>query len=94
VSQLLPCVRNTLPAGRSAAAAAVAPLQDLKQEIKHTLQNKLHRNAGPEDLVAAEAMLNRILGKYEEEIQGPWIVMTCFRACGQIWGLQQLTTTG
>uniref|UniRef100_A0A383WH22 CBM20 domain-containing protein n=1 Tax=Tetradesmus obliquus TaxID=3088 RepID=A0A383WH22_TETOB len=33
---------------------------DLKQEIKHTLQNKLHRNAGPEDLVAAEAMLNRI----------------------------------
>lgn len=35
---------------------------DLKQEIKHTLQNKLHRNAGPEDLVAAEAMLGRILG--------------------------------
>lgn len=35
---------------------------DLKQEIKHTLQNKLHRNAGPEDLVAAEAMLARIYG--------------------------------
>jgi phosphoglucan,water dikinase len=35
-------------------------VQDLKQEIKHTLQNKLHRNAGPEDLVAAEAMLGRI----------------------------------
>ena len=34
--------------------------QDLKKEIKHTLQNKLHRNAGPEDLVAAEAMLERI----------------------------------
>jgi hypothetical protein len=33
---------------------------DLKQEIKHTLQNKLHRNAGPEDLVATEAMLKRI----------------------------------
>ena len=33
---------------------------DLKQEIKHTLQNKLHRNAGPEDLVASEAMLTRI----------------------------------
>jgi phosphoglucan,water dikinase len=32
----------------------------LKQEIKHTLQNKLHRNAGPEDLVAAEAMLERL----------------------------------
>ncbi len=37
--------------------------QELKQEIKHTLQNKLHRNAGPEDLVAAEAMLQRILGE-------------------------------
>ncbi|KAL3145446.1 2,3-dihydroxyphenylpropionate/2,3-dihydroxicinnamic acid 1,2-dioxygenase, variant 2 [Trebouxia sp. C0009 RCD-2024] len=34
--------------------------QDLKQEIKHTLQNKLHRNAGPEDLVATEAVLQRI----------------------------------
>lgn len=38
-------------------------VQDLKQEIKHTLQNKLHRNAGPEDLVAAEAMLQRIYGE-------------------------------
>ncbi|GFR50578.1 hypothetical protein Agub_g12852 [Astrephomene gubernaculifera] len=33
---------------------------DLKQEIKHTLQNKLHRSAGPEDLVATEAMLARL----------------------------------
>uniref|UniRef100_A0A2P2L2M0 Phosphoglucan water dikinaseic n=1 Tax=Rhizophora mucronata TaxID=61149 RepID=A0A2P2L2M0_RHIMU len=33
---------------------------DLKQEIKHTIQNKLHRNAGPEDLVATEAMLAKI----------------------------------
>ncbi|CAH8388567.1 unnamed protein product [Eruca vesicaria subsp. sativa] len=40
---------------------------DLKQEIKHTIQNKLHRNAGPEDLIATEAMLERITetpGKY------------------------------
>ncbi|PKU88114.1 phosphoglucan, water dikinase, chloroplastic [Dendrobium catenatum] len=40
---------------------------DLKQEIKHTIQNKLHRNAGPEDLVATEAMLAKITktpGKY------------------------------
>jgi hypothetical protein len=36
---------------------------DLKQEIKHTLQNKLHRNAGPEDLVATEAMLRRITAR-------------------------------
>ncbi|KAL6527569.1 Phosphoglucan, water dikinase, chloroplastic [Orobanche gracilis] len=36
---------------------------DLKQEIKHTIQNKLHRNAGPEDLVATEAMLARIKKK-------------------------------
>ncbi|KAJ6844705.1 phosphoglucan, water dikinase, chloroplastic-like [Iris pallida] len=33
---------------------------DLKQEIKHTIQNKLHRCAGPEDLIATEAMLARI----------------------------------
>ncbi|KAK3204499.1 hypothetical protein Dsin_018545 [Dipteronia sinensis] len=42
---------------------------DLKQEIKHTIQNKLHRNAGPEDLVATEAMLARITknpGEYSE----------------------------
>ncbi|XP_039037802.1 phosphoglucan, water dikinase, chloroplastic-like [Hibiscus syriacus] len=43
--------------------------QDLKQEIKHSIQNKLHRNAGPEDLVATEAMLARITknpGEYSE----------------------------
>ncbi|KAL2467661.1 Phosphoglucan [Forsythia ovata] len=42
---------------------------DLKQEIKHNIQNKLHRNAGPEDLVATEAMLERITqtpGEYSE----------------------------
>lgn len=33
---------------------------DLKQEIKHTIQNKLHRCAGPEDLIATAAMLERI----------------------------------
>ena len=32
----------------------------LKQEIKHTIQNKLHRNAGPEDLVATEALLGKV----------------------------------
>lgn len=39
---------------------------ELKQELKHTLQNKLHRNAGPEDLVAAEAMLERITAMNKE----------------------------
>ncbi|XP_022979657.1 phosphoglucan, water dikinase, chloroplastic-like isoform X2 [Cucurbita maxima] len=42
---------------------------DLKQEIKHTLQNKLHRNAGPEDLIATGAILTRITknpGEYSE----------------------------
>ena len=34
--------------------------QELKQEIKHTIQNKLHRNAGPEDLVATESLLARL----------------------------------
>jgi phosphoglucan,water dikinase len=36
---------------------------DVKQEIKHTIQNKLHRNAGPEDLVATEKMLARITSR-------------------------------
>ncbi|XP_074320699.1 phosphoglucan, water dikinase, chloroplastic isoform X3 [Silene latifolia] len=42
---------------------------DLKQQIKHTIQNKLHRNAGPEDLVSTEAMLARITktpGEYSD----------------------------
>lgn len=42
---------------------------ELKQEIKHTIQNKLHRNAGPEDLVATEVMLEKVTknpGEYSE----------------------------
>ena len=31
--------------------------REVRQEIKHTIQNKLHRCAGPEDLVASEKML-------------------------------------
>ena len=42
-----PACRNDIP-------------RDLKAEIKHTLQNKLHRNAGPEDLHTTEAMLARV----------------------------------
>jgi phosphoglucan,water dikinase len=34
--------------------------QDVKLEIKHSIQNKLHRTAGPEDLVSTELMLKRI----------------------------------
>lgn len=36
--------------------------QELKQEIKHSLQNKLHRSAGPEDLVTSEGLLKKITG--------------------------------
>lgn len=40
---------------------------DLKQEIKHTLQNKLHRCAGPEDLHTSANILERIShGGYSE----------------------------
>jgi phosphoglucan,water dikinase len=39
--------------------------KDLKQEIKNTLQNKLHRSAGPEDLVTCERILQKVLhGSY------------------------------
>jgi phosphoglucan,water dikinase len=34
--------------------------QALKREIKDTLQNKLHRCAGPEDLATADALLERV----------------------------------
>ena len=43
--------------------------QWLKGEIKHTIQNKLHRNAGPEDLVATERLLAKVSetpGQYPE----------------------------
>ena len=33
--------------------------EDLKKQIKHTIQNKLHRNAGPEDLVATDPRMAR-----------------------------------
>ncbi|KAK1864973.1 hypothetical protein I4F81_007509 [Pyropia yezoensis] len=33
---------------------------DLKQQIKHTLQNKLHRCAGPEDMVTCERLLEQV----------------------------------
>jgi len=33
---------------------------DLKQQIKHTLQNKLHRCAGPEDLATCERLLAQV----------------------------------
>lgn len=40
----------------------------LKQEIKHTLQNKLHRCAGPEDMETCERILDRVSGGgYSEE---------------------------
>lgn len=35
--------------------------KELKNEIKHTLQNKLHRCAGPEDLATSAALLERII---------------------------------
>ncbi len=34
--------------------------QELKHEIKHTLQNKLHRSAGPEDLPTSARLLEKI----------------------------------
>ncbi len=37
--------------------------KELKREIKHSLQNKLHRCAGPEDLDTSAALLKRITAK-------------------------------
>lgn len=46
--------------------------QELKKEIKHTLQNKLHRCAGPEDLVTSEKLLKRITAN-EGEYPAPFV---------------------
>ena len=41
------------------------------------MQNKLHRNAGPEDLVATEAMLERISqGGYSEDFVNEFRIFT------------------
>ncbi|MDX1269710.1 MAG: hypothetical protein R3311_20225, partial [Oceanisphaera sp.] len=40
--------------------------RELKQEIKHSLQNKLHRCAGPEDLEVAADLLSRITSSKAE----------------------------
>ncbi|PKA66121.1 Phosphoglucan, water dikinase, chloroplastic [Apostasia shenzhenica] len=53
---------------------------DLKQEIKHTIQNKLHRNAGPEDLIATEAMLAKITktpGEYSQAFVEQFKIFHC-----------------
>lgn len=42
--------------------------KDFKQEIKHQLQNKLHRCAGPEDLETSQKFLDRInAGDYSQD---------------------------
>jgi len=46
--------------------------QDLKNEIKHTLQNKLHRCAGPEDLATSEAILRKITAP-DAHYSGPFV---------------------
>jgi len=64
-------IRPLLPSYSSAYTASV-PLtrirdiahrsdipKDMKDDIKHNLQNKLHRCAGPEDLVTAERIWNK-----------------------------------
>lgn len=56
--------------------------QDLKREIKHTLQNKLHRNAGPEDLVATEAMLARVTAKPGGGVREHVLVLGCYGTRG------------
>ena len=40
--------------------------KELKQEIKTTLQNKLHRSAGPEDLLTSARLLERLRSQSRE----------------------------
>ena len=44
--------------------------QDLKSEIKHTLQNKLHRCAEPNDLKTCENLIERVrAGDYNQDFK-------------------------
>ena len=44
--------------------------QDLKSEIKHTLQNKLHRCAEPSDLKTCENLIERVrAGDYNQDFK-------------------------
>ena len=48
---------------------------DLKQEIKHKLQNKLHRNAAPDDLIVCEYFINKIKdANYSEEFKNQFFI--------------------
>ena len=48
---------------------------DLKQEIKHKLQNKLHRNASPDDLIVCEYFINKIKdSNYSEEFKNQFFI--------------------
>ena len=48
---------------------------DLKQEIKHKLQNKLHRNAAPDDLIVCEYFINKIKdANYSEAFKNEFYV--------------------
>ena len=55
--------------------------QDLKLEIKHTLQNKIHRNAGPEDLISVDQMLRRLtVDAYEGQYNQDFVNEFCLFA--------------
>ena len=44
--------------------------QDLKQQITHRLQNKLHRCAEPSDLKTCEELINRVRnGDYNQDFK-------------------------
>lgn len=68
VRKILPWLPSSSPTFRTAEPLTrireIAHRNDipvpLKQEIKHSLQNKLHRCAGPEDLATSRALLERI----------------------------------
>lgn len=49
--------------------------QDLKQEIKHNLQNKLHRSASPDDLKTCEYLIDKITkGNYSQDFKKEFFI--------------------
>ena len=75
--------------------------REVRQEIKHTIQNKLHRCSGPEDLVASEKMLQKLTAPgtdYLEEFVNEFKIFyrelkEFFNASGVVERLEKLINT-
>ena len=80
MQHLASCIVNDCPCwlADGARGSALFLVLVLGGEQQTLVQNKLHRNAGPEDLVATEAMLKRVTadGSFSQDFVGEFKVFT------------------